>query len=120
VKIALAVNSNRAMMWFVRLADTNPAMAKSALELDAEHAVEVVGLTPALLYFAYIVWKGSLGLLDAGVLLLMYVTYLVILQRIPPKDHEEIEDTGIVPRVVLGLRSPWRAIAVSRSSSSAA
>ena len=82
------------------------------IELDAEHAVEVVGLTPALLYFAYIVWKGSLGLLDAGVLLLMYVTYLVILQRIPPKEHEEIEDTGIVPKVVLGLRSPWRAIAV--------
>ena len=27
------------------------------IDLDAEHAVEVVGLTPALLYFAWIVWK---------------------------------------------------------------
>jgi cation:H+ antiporter len=82
------------------------------IKLDEEHAVEVVGLTPALGYFAYIIWKGSLGLLDAGVLLLIYATYLVILQPIPPKEHEEIEDTGAVPRLVLGLRSPWRALAV--------
>src|SRR5262245_17924590 len=82
------------------------------IRLDDEHAVEVVGLTPALAYFGYIIWKGSLGLLDAGVLLLIYAAYLVILQRIPPKEHEEIEDTGVVPRVVLGLRTPWRAIAV--------
>jgi cation:H+ antiporter len=82
------------------------------IELDPEHAVEVVGLTPALLYFGYIVWKGTLGLVDAGVLLLVYATYLVILQRIPPKQQEEIEDTGLVPRLVLGLASPWRPITV--------
>src|SRR5215510_4355671 len=55
-----------------------------AVRLDDEHAVEVVGLTPALLYFAWIVAKGSLGLLDAGVLLAIYAAYLVVLQRIPP------------------------------------
>jgi cation:H+ antiporter len=82
------------------------------IELDAEHAVEVVGLTPALLYFAWIIAKGTLGLLDAGVLLLIYATYLVILQRIPPKEHEEIEDTGVVPKAVLGLPVPWRPLAV--------
>jgi len=82
------------------------------IELDAEHAVEVVGLTPALAYFAWIVWKGSLGLVDAGVLLLIYATYLFVLQRIPPKQHEEIEDTGVVPRLVLGLPSPWRPLTV--------
>ena len=82
------------------------------IELDPEHAVEVVGLTPALLYFAWIVWKGTLGLVDAGVLLAMYATYLVILQRIPPKEHEEVEDTGVVPRAVLGLPSPWRPLTV--------
>ena len=82
------------------------------IELDQEHAVEVVGLTPALAYFGYIIWKGTLGLVDAGVLLAIYATYLMILQRIPPKQHEELEDTGVVPRAVLGLPSPWRAIAV--------
>jgi cation:H+ antiporter len=82
------------------------------IELDQEHAVEVVGLTPALLYFAWIIWKGSLGLWDAGVLLCIYASYLFVLQRIPPKAHEEIEDAGVVPRRVLGFASPWRPLAV--------
>src|SRR5215510_1107903 len=103
------------MIWVVyalsRRARREPSFW-SAIELDEEHAVEVVGLSPALGYFCYIIWKGSLGLLDAGVLLLIYATYLMILQRIPPKEHEEIEDTGLVPRAVLGLPSPWRALGV--------
>lgn len=82
------------------------------IELDQEHAVEVVGLTPALLYFGFIIWKGSLGLIDAGVLLTIYATYLFILNRIPPKDHEEAEDAGAVPRFLIGLPAPWRAISI--------
>ena len=84
----------------------------SRIELDQEHAVEVVGLTPALLYFGFIIWKGSLGLIDAGVLLAIYTTYLFILNRIPPKDHEEAEDAGAVPRFLIGLPAPWRAISI--------
>src|SRR5262249_13826702 len=82
------------------------------IALDDEHAVEVVGLTPALLYFVWIVWKGTLGLVDAVVLLAIYAAYLAVLQRIPPKQHEEVEDTGAVPRAVLRLSSPWRGAAV--------
>jgi len=82
------------------------------IELDEEHAVEVVGLTPALLYFVWIVWKGTLGLVDAGVLLSIYVAYLLVLQRIPPKEQEEVEDTGAVPRAVMAFRPPWRGLAV--------
>ncbi|MEO5988779.1 MAG: hypothetical protein ABIU54_03735, partial [Candidatus Eisenbacteria bacterium] len=82
------------------------------IQLEQEHAVEVVGLTPALLYFAFILWKGSLGLVDAGVLLTIYAAYLFTLNRIPPKSHEEIEDTGAVPRFLLGLPSPWRVISI--------
>ena len=44
------------------------------IDLDREHAVEVVGLTPALLYFGFIVWKGTLGLIDSAVLLTIYAT----------------------------------------------
>lgn len=84
----------------------------SRIDLDREHAVEVVGLTPALLYFAFIIWKGSLGLIDAGVLLTIYASYLVILNRIPPKSHEEAEDAGAVPRFLIGLPAPWRAISI--------
>ncbi|HEY6193864.1 MAG TPA: hypothetical protein VI504_02390 [Candidatus Eisenbacteria bacterium] len=82
------------------------------IELDHEHAVEVVGLSPALLYFAWIVWKGSLGLWDAGALMLIYAGYLWVLQRIPPKEHEEVEDAGTVPRAVLALPPPWRTLGV--------
>lgn len=82
------------------------------IDLDPEHAVEVVGLTPALLYFVWIIWKGSLGLIDAGVLLAMYATYLFILNRIPPKDHEEVEDAGVVPRKILALPSRWRLVTI--------
>jgi len=80
------------------------------IELDEEHAVEVVGLVPALAYFAFIILKDSLTLVDAAVLLALYAAYLGLLQRIPPREHEEAEDTGLVPRLILGLRTPWRAI----------
>lgn len=73
------------------------------IELDEEHAVEVVGLTPALLFFAWIVWKGTLGLADAAVLIVIYGAYLAVLQRIPPREHEEIADASGVPRMVMSL-----------------
>jgi cation:H+ antiporter len=82
------------------------------IELDPEHSVEIVGLTPALLYFVWIVCKGTLGLVDSGVLLCIYATYLWVLQRIPPKEHEEVEDAGAVPRAVMRLPSPWRPLSV--------
>ncbi len=83
------------------------------ITLDEEHAVEVVGLTPALGYFAFIIFKDSLTLLDAGVLLAIYAGYLFLLRRIPPKQHEEMADTEFVPRLVLGFRNPWRVLAIA-------
>src|SRR5205814_4549682 len=47
-----------------------------------------------------------------GVLLAIYAACLAVLKRIPPKQHEEVEDTGAVPRQVLRLPSPWRGTAV--------
>ncbi len=83
-----------------------------AIHLDEEHAAEVVGLAPPLAYFAWIIVKGTIDLVDAGVLLAMYAGYLALLQRIPAKDHEEVEDVGAVPRAVLGLPGPRRVTAV--------
>jgi cation:H+ antiporter len=83
-----------------------------AIRLEDEHAAEVVGLVPPLLYFAWIIAKGTLGLGDAGVLLALYAAYLVLVNRIPPKEHEEVEDVGFVPRMVVGLPLPWRPLAI--------
>lgn len=80
------------------------------IALDREHSVEVAGLVPPLLYWAWIIYKGSLDLVDAGVLIAMYIGYLVVLQRIPPKDHEELADVAAVSRAVIQFdRWPRRA-----------
>jgi len=83
-----------------------------AIQLEQEHAAEIIGLVPPLAYFAWIIYKGTLDLVDSGVLLALYVGYLVVLQRIPPKEHEEIEDVAAVPRRILGLPGPARGFAI--------
>ena len=82
------------------------------IELEPDHSAEVVGLLPPLAYFGWIIYKGSLDLIDAGVLLGLYVAYLVVLNRVPPKDHEEIGDVAAVPRAVLGLPAMQRRLAI--------
>src|SRR5437762_12030046 len=66
------------------------------IRLKPEHAIEVVGLVPPLLYFVVIVLKQSIGWIDAIVLLVLYVVYLSALLRQPPHDAEEVTDA---PRV---------------------
>jgi cation:H+ antiporter len=67
-----------------------------AIRLDHEHAVEVVGLVPPLLYFIVILLKKSFGWIDAVVLLALYVAYLLVLLRNPP---HEVEQLSQAPRV---------------------
>jgi len=62
------------------------------IKLQPEHAVEVIGLVPPLLYFGVIVWKQSISWIDAVVLLLLYVAYLLVLLRNPPHKVEELAD----------------------------
>ncbi|HWC72911.1 MAG TPA: hypothetical protein VG454_03165 [Gemmatimonadales bacterium] len=66
------------------------------IKLHREHAVEVIGLLPPLLYFIVIIWKQTMSWIDAVVLLALYIAYLAILLRHPPHDAEEISDA---PRV---------------------
>jgi cation:H+ antiporter len=74
-----------------------------AIEFDDEHAIEIVGLLPPLLWFTVIWWKGTLGLLDAAILTTCYVAYLVALLRVPARegDVEEVEDLPAVSRWAL-------------------
>jgi cation:H+ antiporter len=75
--------------------------------LQREHAAEVMGLIPPLLYFIVIVWKQSMSWIDAVVLLLLYVAYLVVLLRNPPHDVEQIGDAPRVSQWALRQRG-WR------------
>jgi cation:H+ antiporter len=68
------------------------------LQLHDEHAVEVLGLLPPLLYFVVIWAKASLSLVDSAVLAATYVTYLWILLRLPPRP-ETVEENEEIPRM---------------------
>ncbi|MBI3695449.1 MAG: hypothetical protein HY238_11510 [Acidobacteria bacterium] len=76
--------------------------------LDKEHAVEVVGLAPPLAYFVWIWWKASIHLYDAAVLIVFYVAYLLVLRRLPPQEHEKIEDMEQIPRYIMTRSPRWR------------
>lgn len=68
------------------------------IRLDAEHSVEVLATLPPLLYFVWIWYKGSLGLIDAVVLVAMYAAYLAVLWRFPPQGEESLADAPRVSR----------------------
>ena len=78
-----------------------------SIKLHKEHAVEVVGLVPPLLYFVVIVLKGSISWVDAVVLLALYVAYLLVLLRNPPHSTEELGDAPRVSQWAYRQRG-WR------------
>ena len=84
----------------------------SEIVLEPDHSIEVVGLLVPILYFALIWWKASLTVLDGAVLVVLYFAYLFVVNRMPPKDHEEASDLGAVPRAVMRLRPGIRGTAV--------
>ena len=77
------------------------------IQLHPEHAIEVIGLVPPLLYFVVIVWKQSISWVDAIVLVALYVAYLLVLLRNPPHDTEELSDAPAVSRWAYRQRG-WR------------
>ncbi len=77
------------------------------IALEPEHAVEVMGLVPPLLYFLVVIWRQRIGVIDAGVLIALYVGYLWILMRNPPREVESLEHAPVVSR--WAYRQPgWR------------
>jgi cation:H+ antiporter len=77
------------------------------IRLEREHAVEVVGLLPPLLYFVVIVWKQSISWVDAIVLLALYVAYLLVLLKAPPHSSEKLSDAPRVSQWAYRQRG-WR------------
>ncbi len=78
-----------------------------AIHLDREHAVEVVGLIPPLLYFVVILLKRSFGWIDAVVLVALYVAYLLVLLRNPPHEAEALSQAPRVSQWAYRQRG-WR------------
>jgi cation:H+ antiporter len=71
------------------------------IHLQEQHCVEVVALFVPLVYASVVWWKSSLNLIDAAVLIAIYVAYLLVLQKMPPEESEGIEELEFVPRTVV-------------------
>jgi cation:H+ antiporter len=82
------------------------------IRLDPEHAIQVVGLFVPILYFFLVWWKASLTVWDGVLLTLVYLAYLWILNRMPPRGEEDAAELDWVPRKVLGLRPGLRGAAI--------
>jgi len=99
------------MIFFVAYASARgpKKLWKHSIPLDAEYSIEIMGLLPPLLYFWVIYLKGTLTLWDSGALLFFYLGYLWTLNRLPPRDLEEIDEAPLVSRWVLrrGLTGRW-------------
>ena len=78
-----------------------------SIKLEPEHAIEVMGLVPPLLYFALVLWRQRLGWIDAAVLVALYLAYLWVLMRNPPREVEAIADAPLVSRWAHG-QPGWR------------
>ncbi|HET7790664.1 MAG TPA: hypothetical protein VFK78_07685 [Gemmatimonadales bacterium] len=78
-----------------------------AIRLSPEHAVEVIGLVPPVLYFGFVVLKGTFSWLDAAILIALYAAYLLVLLRHPPHDAEQVADAPRVARWAHAQRG-WR------------
>src|SRR5262245_32470929 len=76
----------------------------NVIRLHDEHSVEVVGLWVAMAYAGIICAKNSLTVVDAGVLIGIYVAYLLVLHRMPPVHAERVDEMELIPRTI--VKSP--------------
>lgn len=74
--------------------------------MEPEHSAEVVGLFVPIVYFFWIYWKATLTIVDTVVLFAIYFAYLYVLNKIPAKDEEEIEELEAIPKKILSFRRP--------------
>ena len=70
------------------------------IRLQDHHSIEVVGLFVPLVYMGFVWWKATLTLIDAAVLIAIYVAYLAVLRRMPAEEAEGIDDLELVPRTL--------------------
>jgi len=71
------------------------------ITLADEHCVEVVGLLAAMVYIGFVWWKASLHVVDAVILIAVYIAYLIVLQRMPAAEAEQIDDLELIPRTIV-------------------
>lgn len=113
--VRLLVGLGWPMIYFVSAAARRrhgEAHPLQPLVLAPAHAIEVGATVPALLYFTWIWYKGSLSLADGAVLLALYALYLAALWRQPTQARDALADAPRVAQWAYRRRPPWRAIVI--------
>ncbi len=111
--IRLLIGLGWPMIYFVAAVAGRKARGRlPAIELEPEHAIEIVGLIPPLLWFVVIWLRGSIGVVDAVVLIALYLAYLAALLRVPPHEEEELADAPAVSRWAYRLGGRRRVAAI--------
>jgi cation:H+ antiporter len=73
------------------------------IRLRPEAVIEILALFAPSLYFVFILAKGSFGLIDAGILAVMFAVYMALLVRLP-KEGEETKEMLVAPtRSIVGM-----------------
>lgn len=99
-----------AAAFFSRRRRTGPL---GCVRLDEKHSVEVLGLLPGILYFVWIWAKGTLTVFDSLPLAFFYLTYLWVLNRMPPEDLESVDEEEWPIRSIHRLRPRLRNAAIA-------
>src|SRR4051794_12524708 len=80
--------------------------------LNPDQSVEVMGLVLPLFYAFFIWWKSRLEIYDAGILIVFYVAYLLLLTKLPAEKHEGMDDLEAIPRGIVCARPRVRTTAI--------
>src|ERR1044071_2271995 len=107
IRLLLGLGWPMVYVVFVAAGRKRRAGRPPAIRLEPEHAVEIVGLVPPLLYFALIVLKQRFTWVDAVVLVGLYLVYLWVLFRNPVRDPEQLGDLPAIARWAYTRRG-WR------------
>jgi cation:H+ antiporter len=83
------------------------------IKLHPAHSIEVIGLILPIFYSLFIWWKGSLDVYDGVVLVVIYAAYLFLLTKLPPEEHEAIDDLERIPRSIVQAPRLIRILAIS-------
>ncbi|MBF0492889.1 MAG: hypothetical protein HQM15_08920 [Deltaproteobacteria bacterium] len=113
--LRLLVGFGWPMIYFVRAFLCREKKQKVRFDpiiLDKEYSIEIVSLLLPLLYFTFIYIKGALQFYDGMILLLLYLGYLWMIQKLPPEEAEEAVDMPYIPRKIISLSPLLRNLSI--------
>ncbi len=81
-----------AVFFVSQLASRKKPSLRGYLQLEKTQALEILFLGISTLYSFFIIVKGTLDVIDAAVLIGMFVAYLYLAAHIPPLEKERVEE----------------------------